>query len=510
MEILTVAYYAERWMFPAPTSTMKNVLLFCCSFSLLSLSTFIQAEPSNFAAGRSVLGRDDFLGDATFGVPVPPTATEFNFPEGVAVDPTTGKVFVADSDNNRILRFSSTNAYRTGAAAEGVLGQDNFISNDPNQGGSAAADTLSYPLMLAFDSAGRLYVTDWENFRVLRYDDASNKADGDAADGVLGQVDFTTTVQGGNSTVMADELKFASPTGIAVDALGNLWVADNAQERVVRYDNAATKNGLATPDCVVGQVDLMTFDIDTAAQDKFVDPYGISIGPDGELWVADAAANRVLRFDNAATLMDGASASGLLGQDDFADDVLALAAGPNNFYNPYYVTAAPNGTVWVSDYTNVRVLGFRNAATKSGLVDADVVLGHPNFTNSDHRPSDQRSLRGPAQIAIGKEGSLLVAVYDQSRVMRFSDDVTVSAIKRKIVTKRKRATIRGRSSGANRVEVQIVGQGGYKNARGIVSIWKAKTKKLTRRATRVKIRAIAFDGFTATSRAKVIMKKKRR
>lgn len=497
-------------MFPAPASTMKNVLLFCCSFSLLSLSPSTRAEPSNFAAGRSVLGRSDFFGDGDFMSHVPPTATEFNFPEGVAVDPLTGKVFVADSENNRILKFSSTDAYRTGAAAEAVLGQDNFTSNDANQGGSPAADTLSYPLMLAFDSEGRLYVTDWENFRVLRYDDASNKVNGAAADGVLGQADFTSVVQGGNTTDTVDELKFASPTGIVVDALGNLWVADNAQERVVRYDNAVTKSGLATPDCVLGQIDLKTFDIDTAAQDKFVDPYGISIGQNGELWVADAAANRVLRFDNAATLMDGASASGLLGQDDFADDALAMTVGRDNFYNPFYVTCAPNGTLWVSDYTNVRVLGFRNVATKSGLVDADVVLGHPNFTNSDHRPSDQRSLRGPAQIAIGKEGSLLVAVYDQSRVMRFSDDVTVAPIKRKIVTKRKRATIRGRSSGANRVEVQIVGQGGYKNARGIVSNWKAKTKKLTRRATRVKIRAIAFDGFTATSKAKVIVKKKRR
>lgn len=483
---------------------MKLGLFLFCSFSLLSISTFTRAEPSKFAAGRSVLGQPDF---DTEDVVDPPTASSLNMCEGVAVDPVSGKVFVADSTNNRILRFSSSDAYKTGVAAEGVLGQDDFTSNDANKGGSPAADTLNYPLMLAFDSAGRLYVTDWGNYRVLRFDDAANKGMGAAANAVIGQADVDEAVEGGNTTSGADELRFRKPAGIAVDASGNLWVADYDQERVVRYDDAATRAYLATPDCVLGQVDLKTFDINTAAQDKFVSPYGISIGPDGELWVGDAEAHRVLRFNNASTLTDGALADGVLGQDGFTNSDAPMEVAADNFRNPYYVTCAPNGTLWVSDYTNVRVLGFRNAATKNDLVDANVVLGHPNFTNSDHRDADIRSLRGPAQIAVGKEGSLFVAVYDQSRVMRFSDDVTVRAIKKKIVTKRNRATVRGRSTGAAKVEVQVVGQGGYRNARGTVENWKAKTKKLTRRVTRVKMRATAFDGATATGKAKVIVKK---
>jgi len=82
------------------------------------------------------------------------------------------------------------------------------------------------------DSAGRLWVADFFNNRVLRFDGAADKANGANADGVLGQPNFTsngaaTTASGMNS-----------PGGLAIDTAGHLWVADNLNSRVLRFDGA--------------------------------------------------------------------------------------------------------------------------------------------------------------------------------------------------------------------------------------------------------------------------------
>src|SRR6059036_564201 len=96
---------------------------------LLTLVLFAQllSTVSAFTNGQAaslVLGQADFTSSAFVT-----TASGMSSPEGVAVDPTSGKVFVADSGNHRVLRFASDAALVSGAAADGVLGQPNFTFN---------------------------------------------------------------------------------------------------------------------------------------------------------------------------------------------------------------------------------------------------------------------------------------------------------------------------------------------------------------------------------------------
>ncbi|ETR67438.1 MAG: hypothetical protein OMM_11600, partial [Candidatus Magnetoglobus multicellularis str. Araruama] len=142
-------------------------------------------------AADVVLGQLDFTSN-TSGT----TDSTFNNPSSVAVDPTSGKVFISDRTNNRILRFSSMNATITGSSAEAVLGQADFTSGLANRGGSVAANSLSHNDGLYVDSFGCLWLADRYNNRVLRFDNASNKANGADADGVLGQPNFTTSTAG--------------------------------------------------------------------------------------------------------------------------------------------------------------------------------------------------------------------------------------------------------------------------------------------------------------------------
>jgi sugar lactone lactonase YvrE len=177
---------------------------------------------TNGQAASLVLGQPNFTSRS-----VPTTARGMSAPSDVAIDPTSGKVFVVDGGNSRVLRFASGAALVSGAAAEGVLGQSDFTSSDY----ATTASTMRFPSGVAVDSAGRLWVADWYNSRVLRFDGAAGKANGAPADGVLGQSDFGSR----NSATTASGMYF--PSSVAVDSADRLWVADYGNNRVLRFDN---------------------------------------------------------------------------------------------------------------------------------------------------------------------------------------------------------------------------------------------------------------------------------
>lgn len=159
------------------------LLVVLCALALIGPALAIM---TNGMAASLVLGQPDFTTNTTAT-----SAEGMRGPFGLAVDPTTGKVFVTDTFNSRVLRFASVAALSNGAAAEGVLGQPDVTSSS----GAAGASGLSFPHSLTVDSAGRLWVADTGNSRVLRFDNAARKPNGAPADGVLGQPDFSTRTQ---------------------------------------------------------------------------------------------------------------------------------------------------------------------------------------------------------------------------------------------------------------------------------------------------------------------------
>ena len=171
-------------MFRLPAGFYSFLLISTFVFSLL-----IKPGPA-YAAWTDGQDADVVLGQANFtsGTANPGgiAANTMNGVQSVCVDPSSNKVFVADTSNHRVLRFSATDALVNGSAAEVVLGQANFTSGTANRGTGVAADTMNNPVDCVVDSGGRLWVVDLSNHRVLRFDNASTKSDGDNADGVLG------------------------------------------------------------------------------------------------------------------------------------------------------------------------------------------------------------------------------------------------------------------------------------------------------------------------------------
>jgi sugar lactone lactonase YvrE len=119
--------------------------------------------------------------------------------------------------------------------ADHVLGQPDFAHNAGNNGGLSAT-SLYFPAGVALDAQGNLYVADTSNSRVLEYDTPLTY-DTTAA-GVFGPPDFIHKAGG----LSATSLFF--PTGVALDAHGNLYVADANNNRVLESDWALVKTNL--------------------------------------------------------------------------------------------------------------------------------------------------------------------------------------------------------------------------------------------------------------------------
>ena len=331
-----------------------------------SMSVYPQVPLSDFMPANGVLGTTDFVTNTNYASPSTTTLAE---PFCVAVDPTTGKLFVADLDNRRVLRWSSADKMIDGSPAEVVLGQPDFVTRTRNTGGISAA-SMNAPRSVYVDANGTLWVADTENNRVLRFDNASSKLSSSNADGVLGQPDFTSNTAGTTAGLLS------APTSLFVDGSGNLWVADKDNNRVLRFNNASTKPNGGNADGVLGQVDFVSTTSGTSASTMDA-PWGVHVDVSGKLWVADRFNSRVLRFDNASGLANGSVANGVLGQTDFVSSTSGLSQ--SKFDGPRGVFMDGAGRLYVGDEGNSRVIVFTDAANKSDGADADNVLGQPDF-----------------------------------------------------------------------------------------------------------------------------------
>jgi len=166
---------------------------------------------------------------AQFGSPGSASG-QFQTPVGIAVDQRSGKIYVADSANARIEKFSARGKFVSAwgwGVADGAAASEVCTSKATCQAGIAGpgGGQLSNPTSIAVDttkrgpSSGDLYVGDAGNNVVVKF----------AANGkYLATIDGSTTPQG----------PFTGIGGVAVDQSGNLWVADRTTNNVTQFDGA--------------------------------------------------------------------------------------------------------------------------------------------------------------------------------------------------------------------------------------------------------------------------------
>lgn len=363
--------------------------------------------------GTFVVGQPNFTSSAAAT-----TSTGLNFPEGMIVDGTHGKLYVADRLNNRILRYAypvTTN----NPVAQVVFGQPNLTSNAVNNGGLSAS-SMNAPIDVAVDPAtGDLWVSDYQNHRLLRFAAAHSVTTNQVnAVQVLGQANF---ISAGASTTLNG---LNQPHGLNLDATGRLWVADFGNNRVVRFDNAASLGNGGNAAAVLGQPNF-TANAASLTQSGMSQPLSLTLDAAGNLYVGDFNANRVLRFNNAAAKPNGANADGVLGQTLFTTNGAAATATGMNA--PGGVTISPAGDLFVNDRNNNRIHVFNNAAAKANGAAADRVLGQTLFTTSTPVTSQSGMNLGQYVTFVASDNVLLSSEWNNNRVVLYGTPTPPSA-----------------------------------------------------------------------------------
>lgn len=388
---------------PASATSGPITLAIGCN-TATSASNFIVPVcfPANGQNADVVLGQTNFTTNTSGN-----SNNKFAGVGSIAIHYTTGKVFVADIGNNRILRFSADQANTIGGIAEAVIGQPDFTTTSAG----LSQTKLNLPIAIAMDqSSGALWVADANNNRVLRFDDAANIATGAPANGVLGQPGFTTSA----ATPSATNVGF--PWGVVVDSNGDLWVGERAWNRVTKFANAASLVNGAAATVVIGQTNFAATFGGTSTV-KLDRPNNVAIDASGNLWVADELNDRVLKFPDAKTLSTGAAATVVLGQLDFFGNSFATAQ--NRMFGPIGLHADMFGNLWVGDWANHRTLQFVNAALLNNGANASRVLGSPNFTAITSGVTQSITAYIPG-LAVDNFGNVFIADDLNRRVVRFN------------------------------------------------------------------------------------------
>jgi len=272
-------------------------------------------DPSGTISTIAGTGTSGYSGDGGAA-----TSAKLYNPIGVSLD-TAGNLYVADEFNNRIRKITRAGIIST-VAGTGTAG----YSGD---GGAATSAKINMPWGVAVDAAGNLYIADTSNARI-RMVNTSGTISTVAGNG--------TANYNGDGTATSAELDF--PTGVTVDARGNLYIADAFNSRIRKVTA-----GVLTTIAGTGSY-AYTGDGGPATLAALKFPYGVGLDGLGNLYIADEAAYVIREIDTTGTI-NTVAGTGTYG---YAGD--GGAASSARFEQPYGVTVDESGNLFIADTVN--------------------------------------------------------------------------------------------------------------------------------------------------------------
>lgn len=324
-----------------------------------------------------------------------PTGARLASPRGVAVDPTTQNIVIADGDNHRVRRINTSTGLLATIAGDGSAG----FTGD---GGAGAAARLSSPRGLAVGAAGEVLVADTGNDAVRRID------------------------AGGTISTLARAPDLLGPEAVALAADGTVWIANTRRHVVSRLVGGSIEHVVGTPDVAgasaVGQAASVT---------ALRSPAGVALVGD-RLFVADTGNHRIvaIRLPAAGQGQPAASPRGALVEAvaglsaaGFAGDNGAATAAALS--SPRGLAPDGQGGVLVADTGNGRLRridaqGVITTAVGSGALPAGFV--------GDGGPAIQGVFAFPEQIALASDGAIVVADSFALRIRRFVQGGLISTV----------------------------------------------------------------------------------
>jgi hypothetical protein len=323
---------------PSGNVDVDNSELFIGDYSNDRTVVFNNVPTTNGASADYAIGQADLTTNDSTTI----DANTSQSPQDPMV--SGGKLFVAEYNNNRVSIYNTVPTASPGTI-DVVLGQPDKGSN----GNACSASGLNNPAGIAV-VGGKIVVVDHTNHRVLIWNSIPT-SDGQAADLVLGQTDFTSCTLGLSDSTMQD------PAGVWTDGT-RLVVVDSTNSRVLIWNTFPTTNGQAA-DLVLGQPDFTSGTGNqgiTPDATTMLAPYGGVYVLNNQLFVTDTGNNRVLVWNTFPTTNDQA-ADAVLGQPDFASNSANQGTTPDATTLDFPTGVFAIGKqLFVTDQGNNRVL----------------------------------------------------------------------------------------------------------------------------------------------------------
>ena len=405
-------------------------------FTSILLHSVFQLDPSGNLTRIAGAGVAGYSGDGG-----PALAAQLNNPRGIAVD-TSGNVYVSDAFNHRIRKIATDGTITTVAG----IGTSGFSGD----GGAATSAQLNFPYGLAIDSAGNLYVADTSNSRIRKISGGTiTTLAGTGSSGFSGDNGSATSAQlfqpwgvavdasgnvyiadsnnqrirkiaggtittlagtgssgfsGDNGSATSAQVNF--PIGVAVDALGNVYVSDTNSNRI-RVINGA---GVITTVAGTGSSGFLG-DGGPSASAQLYNPYGIAVDAAGSLYFADFFNSRIRKVTPGRTITTIAGGSP-------ADGGQALFAG---FAPPFGVARDSAGNLYVADTANHRI----RKITPAGLISTFAGTGVSGFSG-DNGPAASAQLNFPQGVSLDASGNVYIADTSNNRIRKVATDGTIT------------------------------------------------------------------------------------
>jgi len=312
----------------------------------------------------------------------PGSVATFNTPRGVAVD-ITGNVYVADTDNNTIRKITPAGVVSTLAGTAGVP--------PGSLDGSGAAAQFYSPTGVAVDTQGNVYVADSGNNTIRMITPSGGVTTLAGTAGQVGSLDGT-----------GPAAQFNSPSGVAVDTQGNVYVTDSSNNTIRKIAPGGVVTTLAGTALVVGSLD------GAGAAASFQFPNGIAVDTSGTVYVADTNNNtiRVITPAGVVSTLAGTAGVGRGSVDGTGAD--ARFGGPLSL-----ALDSLHGYVYVADTGNFTV----RRISPAGVV--TTVVGQAGQVNTI--PS------GPLPGQITTDNGIAVDPVSGNMYISLNDDAIITA-----------------------------------------------------------------------------------
>jgi sugar lactone lactonase YvrE len=307
------------------------------------------------------------------GMGGPSSEGKFELPNDADVD-TAGNVWVADTGNDRVEKFSGqgqflkkVGSYGTGA---GQLRQPAGITMDPS-GNAWVADTANNRIV-EFNSAGSFVAAFGKAVNKTKVESGGSESEQNSCTAASGN-----TCQAGSAGSAG--LQFNGPAAIAATSGGNLWIADTGNNRLVKMSPSGSLiNTLSTLNAELG---------------KLSEPRGIEVAADGSILAVDTGNDRVAQWNSSLV---------------FVRKIGAQGAGFGQFNYPSGIDLDAQGNIWIADGINRRVQQFSSTG--------QYLMGY----GSGNPAGDTLGPWMPRGLVFGPQNALYVVDYMNRRVQRWA------------------------------------------------------------------------------------------